>query len=128
MNSKRTIERKVRLTPEEDKMFREKARRYRTIAAMIRDAVKQYDDVLIKGKIEVMTETLALYKKYQQDLGWFGSNLNQAMHRANELAISGELDSSYMQKVLMPRISESLNFLRKLKDEQTVIYRKLMKL
>lgn len=128
MKLKRNIVRKVRLTQQEDEMFRQKAKRYRTVAAMIRDAVKQYDDVLVKGKIDVMAETLALYKKYQRELGWYGSNLNQAMHRANELAIAGELDAAYMQIVLMPRITESLDFLRKIKDEQNAIYRKLMKL
>lgn len=128
MKEKRTIARKVRLTPAEDKMFRQKAQHYRTVAAMIRDAVRQYDDVLVKGKIKVLTETLELYKKYQRELGWLGSNLNQAMHRANELAIAGLLDAAYMQQVLFPRITESLAFLRNLKDEQTVIYHKLMKL
>lgn len=128
MKAKRTIIRKVRLTEEENEMFLHKAKRYHTMAAMIRDAVKQFDDVLVKGKIDVLKEVLELYKKYQQDLGWFGSNLNQAMHQANALALAGQLSPAFMNDVLLPRITESLSFLRKVKDEQTAIYRELMKL
>lgn len=95
---------------------------------MIRDAVKQYDDVLVKGKIDVLIEVLTLYKKYQQDLGWYGSNLNQAMHQANTLAIDGKLTATFMNNTLLPRIIEAISFLRKVKDEQTEIYRKLQKL
>ena len=109
-------------------MFRQKSKRYHSVAAMVRDAVKQYDDVLVKGKIDVLKEVLALYKKYQQDLGWYGSNLNQAMHQANLLALEGKLTATFMNDVLLPKIVEAVSFLRNLKDEQTQIYRKLIKL
>ena len=42
---KRNIIRKVRLTPEEDALFKRKAARYKTVSAMVRDAV------LTSGKI-----------------------------------------------------------------------------
>lgn len=128
MKEKRTIVRKVRLTQEENEMFRQKAKRYHSVASMVRDAVKQYDDVLVKGKIDVLREVLALYKKYQQDLGWYGSNLNQAMHQANSLALDGKLTATFMNDVLLPKIVEAVSFLRNVKDEQTQIYRKLIKL
>ena len=128
MKEKRTIVRKVRLTQEENEMFRQKSKRYHSVAAMVRDAVKQYDDVLVKGKIDVLREVLALYKKYQQDLGWYGSNLNQAMHQANSLALDGKLTATFMNDVLLPKIVEAVSFLRNVKDEQTQIYRKLIKL
>ena len=128
MKEKRTIVRKVRLTQEENEMFRQKAKRYHSVASMVRDAVKQYDDVLVKGKIDVLREVLALYKKYQQELGWYGSNLNQAMHQANSLALDGKLTATFMNDVLLPKIVEAVSFLRNVKDEQTQIYRKLIKL
>lgn len=109
-------------------MFRQKAKRYHSVASMVRDAVKQYDDVLVKGKIDVLREVLALYKKYQQDLGWYGSNLNQAMHQANSQALDGKLTATFMNDVLLPKIVEVVSFLRNVKDEQTQIYRKLIKL
>lgn len=118
----------IRLSKEEYNLFQQKARRYRSVAAMVRDAVKQHDDVLVKGKIDVLREVLALYKKYQQDLGWYGSNLNQAMHQANSLALDGKLTATFMNDVLLPKIVEAVSFLRNVKDEQTQIYRKLIKL
>lgn len=128
MKDKRPYRFEIRLSEEEYSLFKQKAKHYRTIAAMIRDAVKQYDDVLVKGKIDVLIEVLTLYKKYQQDLGWYGSNLNQAMHQANTLAIDGKLTATFMNNTLLPRIIEAISFLRKVKDEQTEIYRKLQKL
>ena len=121
----RTIIRKVRLTPEEDALFKEKASNYQAISAMIRDAVRQFNDIGTMRKIEALTEMAALYRKYQQDLAWLGGNFNQAMKRANELAIGGELTQSYYEKVIIPQLTLLLDFLEKVKDEQHKIFQKL---
>ena len=122
---KRNIVRKVRLTPEEDALFQEKAANYPTISGMIRDAVRQFNDIGTMRKIEALTEMSALYRKYQQDLAWLGGNFNQAMKRANELALGGELTQSYYEKVIMPQLTHLLDFLEKVKDEQHKIFTKL---
>ena len=121
----RTIVRKVRLTPKEDALFKEKASNYQTISGMIRDAVRQFNDIGTIRKIEALTEMAALYRKYQQDLAWLGGNFNQAMKRANELAIGGELTQSYYENVLVPQLTHLLDFLEKVKDEQHQIFKKL---
>ena len=121
----RNIVRKVRLTPEEDALFKEKAANYQTVSAMVRDAVKQFNDIGTKRKIEALTEMAALYRKYQQDLAWLGGNFNQAMKRANELAIGGELTQSYYENVIIPQLTHLLDFLEKVKDEQHKIFMKL---
>lgn len=123
----RTIVRRVRLTPEEDALFKEKASNYQTISGMIRDAVRQFNDIGTKRKIEALSEMAALYRKYQQDLSWLGGNFNQAMKRANELAIGGELSQSYYEHVILPSITHILDFLEKVKDEQHKIFTKLTK-
>ncbi len=122
---KRNIVRKVRLSPEEDTFFKEKAANYPTISGMIRDAVRQFNDIGTIRKIEALTEMAALYRKYQQDLAWLGGNFNQAMKRANELAIGGELTQSYYVNVIMPQLTHLLDFLEKVKDEQHKIFTKL---
>jgi hypothetical protein len=68
----------IRLSPEEEKLFREKASTYQSMSAMVRDAVRQFDDIATTGKIEALNEMIALYKKYQQNLSWLGGNFNQA--------------------------------------------------
>ena len=121
----RTIVRRVRLTPKEDALFKEKASNYQTISGMIRDAVKQFNDIGTKRRIEALNEMAALYRKYQQDLAWLGGNFNQAMKRANELAIGGELTQNYYENVLMPQLTHLLDFLERVKDEQHKIFKKL---
>ena len=53
---KRNIIRKVRLTPEEDALFKRKAARYKTVSAMVRDAVAQFDDTATRGKVKAFRE------------------------------------------------------------------------
>ena len=123
----RNIVRKVRLTPEEDALFKEKAANYPTISGMIRDAVRQFSDIGTTRRIEALTEMAVLYRKYQQDLAWLGGNFNQAMKRANELAIGGELSQNYYEHVILPQLTHILDFLEKIKDEQHRIFIKLTK-
>ena len=92
---------------------------------MIRDAVRQFNDIGTVRRIEALNEMTALYRKFQQDLSWLGGNFNQAMKRANELAISGELSQDYYDRVILPQLSHILSFLEKVKDEQHTIVRKL---
>ena len=77
----------IRLSPEEESLFKQKASGYQTMSGMIRDAVRQFNDIGTVKRIEALNEMTDLYKKYQQELSWLGGNFNQAMKRANELAI-----------------------------------------
>lgn len=117
----------IRLSPEEDALFKQKASNYNNVSAMIRDAVLQFNDIGTVRKIEALNDMAALYKKYQQDLAWLGGNFNQAMKRANQLAIGGELSQDYYERVIMPQVTHILNFLEKVKDEQRMIITKLIK-
>ena len=84
----------IRLSPEEEALFKRKAARYSTISAMVRDAVKQFDDTATVGQIDALNKMTDLYLKFQQDLSWLGGNFNQTMKRANELAIAQFRNSS----------------------------------
>ena len=117
----------IRLSPEEDVLFKQKASNYNNVSAMIRDAVQQFNDIATVRRIEALNEMTALYKKYQQDLAWLGGNFNQAMKRANQLAIGGELSQEYYERVIMPQVTHILQFLEKVKDQQHNIITKLVK-
>ena len=117
----------IRLSPEEEKLFREKASTYQSMSAMVRDAVRQFDDIATTGKIEALNEMIALYKKYQQDLSWLGGNFNQAMKRANELAIGDMLNKKYYEKVIFPQCIRIMDLIAEIKSEQHEIARKLIK-
>ena len=117
----------IRLSPEEDVLFKQKASNYNNVSAMIRDAVQQFNDIATVRRIDALNEMTALYKKYQQDLAWLGGNFNQAMKRANQLAIGGELSQEYYERVIMPQVTHILQFLEKVKDQQHNIITKLVK-
>ena len=122
---KKCIRLEIRLTPDESQMFQNKAQNYgRNMSAMVRDAVRRFDDKRTRGKIETMETLLQFYKKYQQQLSWLGGNFNQCMHRANELAIEGELNESYFRCILIPETRNAIQAIRNIKAELDAIHDK----
>ena len=107
----------IRLTPEDEALFRRKATRYQTVSAMVRDAVKQFDDTATLGKIEALNAMMEYYKRYEQQLSWLGSNFNQSVHRANELAISEGLTPEFFEQVLYPQAKEITGLIQELKRQ-----------
>ena len=116
------------LKPEEETLFRRKAARYKTVSAMVRDAVKQFDDTATQGRIAALNQMTALYRKYQQDLSWLGGNFNQTVKRANELAIDQELTLQFFEQVLYPQVAEIQKLISDIKREQHHIAKQVTKL
>lgn len=126
MNKRKTVKLQIRLSEDEMRLFKEKSENYGcNVSGMIRDAVERFDDKKTKGKIDTMTTLLKFYTFYQQRLSWLGGNINQAQHRANELAIAGELSPDYFTNVLMPKTQEAMQFLRNIKVALDKIHDKL---
>ena len=122
---KKCIRIEIRLTEDESQMFQNKAKNYGgNVSAMVRDAVRRFDDKRTRGKIETMDALLQFYKKYQQQLSWLGGNFNQCMHRANELAIAGELHESYFRSILIPETRNAIRAIRSIKAELDAIHDK----
>ena len=118
MKEGRTIIFKVRLTREELQLFQKKAESYGgNTSAMVRDAVRLLDDKGVRGQVKSMNTLISFYKTFQQQLSWLGGNFNQSMHRANELAIAGELSPDYFSSVLLPKTKEAISVIRQLKSE-----------
>jgi hypothetical protein len=121
MNKKIRLE--IRLSEDDANVFRKKAKSYGdNMSAMVREAVYLFDDQRSKGSLETMDTLLLFYKKYQQQLSWLGGNFNQCMHRANELALAGELSSDYFTSVLLPKTKEAIYIIRSIKDELDKIH------
>ena len=115
----------IRLSPDEEALFRRKAARYKTVSQMVRDAVSQFDDTATHGKLDALRQMTALYRKYQQDLSWLGGNFNQTMKRANELAIGQELTPQFFEQVLYPQVTEIQKLINSIKREQHDIAKRL---
>jgi hypothetical protein len=128
MKDGRTIICKVRLTSEEQQLFQKKAESYGgNMSAMVREAVRLLDDKNVRGLIEAMVSLISFYKTYQQQLAWLGGNFNQCMHRANELAIAGELSPDYFHNVLMPKTKEAITAVHNMKAELDNVHKQLEK-
>lgn len=126
MNKNRDRICKLRLNEEEYNLFLKKSESYGgNTSAMIREAVAKFDHEVARRKIKTLTELLAFYTKFQQQLSWLGGNINQAQHRANELAIAGELSPDYFRSVIMPRTQEAMKLIRSVKNELTSIHKKV---
>ena len=115
----------IRLSPEEEALFKRKAAHYSTVSAMVRDAVKQFDDTATVGQIDALNKMTDLYLKFRQDLSWLGGNFNQTMKRANELAIAQELTPQFFEQVLYPQVTEIQKLINSVKREQHDIAKRL---
>ena len=91
MKKQKTKYIKVRMTLEEVEQFKKKAKEYKTVSHYVRRALEEYSNMNIRQQIELMNDLGTFYQKYQNELSWAGSNLNQAMKRANELSVAGLL-------------------------------------
>ena len=128
MKEGRTIICKVRLTSEEQQLFQKKAESYGgNMSAMVREAVRLLDDKNVRGQIEAIVSLISFYKTYQQQLAWLGGNFNQCMHRANELAIAGELSPDYFHNVLMPKTKEAITAVHNMKAELDNVHKQIEK-
>lgn len=117
MKKQKTKYIKVRMTLEEVEQFKKKAKEYKTVSLYVRRALEEYSNMNIRQQIELMNDLGTFYQKYQNELSWAGSNLNQAMKRANELSVAGLLAPGYLREVLLPTIQETQHTLTLIKRE-----------
>lgn len=117
MKKQKTKYIKVRMTLEEVEQFKKKAKEYKTVSHYVRRALEEYSNMNIRQQIELMNDLGTFYQKYQNELSWAGSNLNQAMKRANELSVAGLLAPGYFREVLLPTIQETQHTLTLIKRE-----------
>lgn len=128
MKNQRTKYIKVRMTPEEVQVFKEKSASYSSVSHYIRSALAEYSNISTKRQLELMNELGLFYRKYQNELSWAGGNLNQSVKRANELAVAGLLAPSYIQEVLLPVILETQDTLNQIKKDLDSLTQKAVRI
>lgn len=117
----------LRLTPTEAEHLREKSASYSSVSHYIRSAIAEYSNVNAKQRLELINDLSAFHRKFQNELSWVGSNLNQSVKRANELSVAGLLAPSYLQEVIMPQIQETQRTLNEIKRELDAVTQKAIK-
>ena len=117
----------LHLNNKELELFRNKAKNYNQMSAMIRDAVIQFDDIKTKGWITALNDLSILISNFSTELSKQGGNLNQITKRANELIFMGELDKTYYEEVISPQIKLLQELVYDVKKQQTEIFKRLLK-
>ena len=117
----------LHLNNKEMELFRNKAKNYSQMSAMIRDAVIQFDDIKTKGWITALNDLSILISNFSTELSKQGGNLNQITKRANELIFMGELDKTFYEEVISPQIKLLQELVYDVKKQQTEIFKRLLK-
>lgn len=117
----------LHLNNKELEMFRNKAKKYSQMSAIIRDAVIQFDDIKTKGWITALNDLSILISNFSTELSKQGGNLNQITKRANELIFMGELDKTYYEEVISPQIKQLQELVYDVKKQQSEIFKRLLK-
>lgn len=125
---KRTNRINLHLNNREMELFREKAKNYRQMSAMIRDAVAQFDDTGTVKRIESLNKLADLITDFNREISKQGGNLNQITKRANELIYSSELSESYYKEVFLPQILLLQKTKKEMKKQQSDIFKRLLNL
>lgn len=119
---------KFRLTEEELELFKEKAAKFNSISSMIRTAVIGLDDGASKSKIELLNEFSNLLHQYDVQFSHVTGNLNQTVKRANQLALSHNLQFSFFEEILYPQIVNINKHIIDIKKLQKSIFKQLLNL
>ena len=111
-NMKRRTNRiEILLTDEELAGLKAKAATFGNLSFYIRSALKEFSDTDARARMEALDRMASASRKFSDDLSWAGSNLNQAMKRANELAVTGLLTATFYKEVVLPSINETRRIL-----------------
>lgn len=125
---KRTNRINLHLNKKELELFKQKAKNYKQMSAMIRDAVAQFDDKKSKGWIQSLNELSAQMTDFSSEISRQGGNLNQITKRANELIYIGELDKKYFDEVFFPQVKILQKLMNDVKKQQSEIFKRLLNL
>lgn len=115
------------MTLEEVRAFKEKSAEYKTVSHYVRKALEEYSNVSVRRQLELMQELGSFYRRYQSELSHIGGNINQAMKRANELAVSGLLPPSYIREVLLPVIQDTQETVNGIKRQLDILTSRINK-
>ena len=102
----RNVAQMIHLTPSEKELFLSKARHYRSVSAMIRDAVAHYDDRLMMGRIDAVNSIEPVITAHQKELSRLGNNLNQVAHYCNGLAQTSAYHTQFVATRIEPLLKE----------------------
>lgn len=118
----------LHLNNKELELFKNKAKNYNQMAAMIRDAVAQFNDKGTVKRIESLNKLADLITEFNHEISKQGVNLNQITKRANELIYKGELGKEYYEEIILPHVSDLKKMMNNIKKQQSDIFKRLLEI
>lgn len=118
---KRTNRIEILFTDSELERLKERSKGFSSISSYIRLAIAEFSDKDMKRRMEAVELMTSFYRRHKDELGWAGGNLNQAMKRANELAVAGLMNETYYKELLLPSIQKIKEAIDKMTAEHSDI-------
>lgn len=125
IKSRRRVE--LYLNLEDYQMFLAKKSSYRSMSAMIRDAVRLFDDEAAIKKVNAQHELKQLINSTEAEWNRIGNNLNQLAHQANILALNDEINTVFFQNTVIPQLEMYTSYFIQYKKTQEKIWREVIK-
>ena len=122
---KKIVRFELRFSEEEMEKVKAESVKFGSVSNYIRSAVAEFSDCSVRDRLSILLEFTELLKKHQNELSWMGSNLNQAVKHANELAKVGLMTDSYLKEVILPAIEPVVKLLYEIKSDESIIISKL---
>ena len=85
---KRTNRIEILFTDTELERLKVRSKEFRSISSYIRAALVEFSDKDAKGRMQAVEEMASLCRRFKDELGWAGGNLNQAMNHIRTLRCS----------------------------------------
>lgn len=89
----------IRISDEEEKAIKAKAKKYPSLSAYVLDAALHFDDRQGILKIETMEKWAALYLEKKNLLSNIASNINQLAHYANQCKNIGVVNEKVLVEI-----------------------------
>lgn len=124
---KRTNRIEILFTDTELERLKVRSKEFRSISSYIRAALVEFSDKDAKGRMQAVEEMASLCRRFKDELGWAGGNLNQAMKRANELSVAGLLSETYYKEVLIPSIDSLKKTMDNIISEHSDVVSKIIR-
>ena len=117
MREKKTKVYQLRLTEKELSELREKASNFNTVADYLKAAIAEFSAFGVKEYIDMLNDVASKFQTLKYELSKIGTNLNQSVKRANELAVAGNLSEAYIKNVLYPTIEDTKKRMTEIQDD-----------
>lgn len=118
----------LRVNDDEARKIYDNAARFSSVSHYVRTALASYNNLEGARRLELLCALGAYYVRFRDELSRAGSNLNQAVKRANELAIAGMLPEAYIKEMILPSVNELQKTIAEMKRDLQVLSKKASKL